>query len=57
MNSRFTIPGHEFELVDELYTWDEEGQRFTTSCLGSSQNIPAEKHKCKYSHSNNVSSQ
>lgn len=43
MNSNITIPGHELEFVDELYTRDEEGQRFTTPSLGSSQNIPAEK--------------
>lgn len=43
MKSSITIPGHELEFVDELYTRDEEGQRFTTPCLGSSQNIPAEK--------------
>lgn len=43
MNSSITIPGHELEFVDELYTRDEEGQRFTTTSLGSSQNIPAEK--------------
>lgn len=51
MNSHITISGHEFELIDELYTWDEEGQCFTTSCLSSGQNIPAGKQKCKYSHS------
>lgn len=43
MNRSITVPGHELEFVDELYRRDEEGQGFTTTRLGSSQNIPTEK--------------
>lgn len=50
MKRRITVPGHELEFVDEFYWRDEEGQSFTTSCLGSSQNIPAgEQSKQKHS--------
>lgn len=42
INRSITVSGHELEFVDELYRRDEEGQGFTTTCLGSSQNIPAE---------------
>ena len=45
IDNHLTVSGHEPEFVDELYRRDEEGQRFTTSCLGSSQNVPAEKQK------------
>lgn len=58
INRSLTVPGHELEFVDELYRWDEEGQGFSTTRLGSSQDIPTEKQskqkQCKYPHSHNV---
>lgn len=38
-----TVAGHELEFVDQLYRRDEEGQGFTTTRLGSSQNVPIER--------------
>lgn len=46
--SSFTVPGHELQFVDELYTRNEKGQSFSTSSFSGSQNIPAKKQRRRF---------
>ena len=36
-----TIPGHKLEVIQQLHSWYEEGQRLTTARLGSTHQVPA----------------